>query len=329
LTVVPAIILPSSLAFAGAEKVRAGQNGLTWIKRDGAFAEKRRSLISPGAKVEKRRKRSGKMQPQCLTIIKRWGDPVPGGTGGCMRPGDLGEIRDLSLFRGMKADWFERLVQAAYVQNFPEGLTMIRQGEPADFLHVLLDGQVELYASWAGREATMAVLRPLSTFILAATIRDAPYLMSARTLERSRIMLIPSGDLRLVFRQDSDFAVAIIQELASGYRAVVRNAKGLKLRNSRERIASYLMRQARLSGDVKSFVLPVEKRLLASYLGMTAENLSRAVKSLEVDGLKIDGSRVIITDAQRLARIAQPDPLIDGPDPEPLTEGTALPLPRA
>jgi hypothetical protein len=32
--------------------------------------------------------------------------------------------------------------------------------------------------------------------ILAACIRDAPYLMSARTLEKSRIVLIPSGDLR-------------------------------------------------------------------------------------------------------------------------------------
>ena len=42
----------------------------------------------------------------------------------------------------------------------------------------------------------MATVRPISTFILAATIRDAPYLMSARTLEKSRIILIPSEDVR-------------------------------------------------------------------------------------------------------------------------------------
>jgi len=245
-----------------------------------------------------------------------------------MKSTDLTEIRELPLFRGMAQSSYDRLTRGVYVQHFPEGLTLIRQGQPADFLHVLLDGQVELFSSWAGREATMAVLRPLGTFILAATIRDAPYLMSARTLERSRIMLIPSADLRLVFAQDSAFATAIIHELASCYRAVVRHAKGLKLRNSRERIASYLMRQARISGDVRSFQLPVEKRLLASYLGMTAENLSRAMKSLEPDGLKIDGSRVIITDPERLALVAQPDPLIDGPDPGPLTEAATLPLPR-
>lgn len=245
-----------------------------------------------------------------------------------MRPQDLDEIRALHLFRGMARPCYDQLMRRAYVEHFPEGLTMIRQGDPADFLHILLDGQVELFAAWAGRETTMAVLRPISTFILAATIKDAPYLMSARTLERSRVMLLPSTALREVFRNDADFAMAIIDELAGCYRAVVRHAKGLKLRNSRERVASYLLRQARLAGDVRSFVLPVEKRLLASYLGMTAENFSRALKGLEVDGLKMDGARVIITDPERLAAIACPDLLIDGPDPTPWTEGFALPVPR-
>lgn len=236
-----------------------------------------------------------------------------------MRPDDLTEIRDLPLFRGMRRDAYDRLMQASYVQTFPEALVMFRQGEPADFLHVLLDGQVELFSSWAGRETTMAVVRPMGTFILAATIRDAPYLMSARTIGRSRIMLVPSAGLRQVFGEDPAFAMAIIEELADCYRAVVRHAKGLKLRNSRERIAAYVMRLARQAGDIRSFNLPVEKRLLASYLGMTAENLSRGFKGLDADGLKVDGARVIITDPDRLSRFAGLDPLMDGP-------GALLPL---
>lgn len=242
-----------------------------------------------------------------------------------MKPTDLAEIRRLSLFRDMSQQSYEHLTRGVYVQHFPEGLTMIRQGEPADFLHILLHGQVELFASWEGRETTMAVIKPIGTFILAATIRDAPCLMSARTLERSRIMLLPSTNLRQAFRDDFGFAHAIMDELAGCYRAVVRHAKGLKLRNSRERIASYLMRQARLAGDVRSYQLPVEKRLLASYLGMTAENLSRALRGLEDDGLKIDGTRVIITDPVKLMKIARLDMLMDGPDPSPMTEAAALP----
>jgi len=243
-----------------------------------------------------------------------------------MQSTDLSEIRSLPLFSGMADQSYDRLMRGVYVQHFPEGLTMIRQGDPADFLHILLAGQVELFSSWAGRETTMAVLKPLGTFILAATIKDLPYLMSARTLERSRIMLVPSKDLRTALGEDPMFARAIIEELAGCYRAVVRHAKSLKLRNSRERIASYLMRQARAAGNASSFQLSVEKRLLASYLGMTAENLSRTLRSLESDGLKIDGTRVIIINPAKLMAVAQIELLMDGPDDTYLmTEGISLP----
>jgi len=160
----------------------------------------------------------------------------------------------------------------------------------------------------------MAVVRPVSTFILAACIKDAPYLMSARTVEKSRIIMIPAKDMRETFRLDPEFAMSTITELANCYRSVVRHAKGLKLRTSRERVAAYICRQSRLSGNAASFILPIEKRLLASYLGMTPENFSRAIKSLQTDGVAIDGMRIIITDLKALEAIAGSDPLIDGPD---------------
>lgn len=244
-----------------------------------------------------------------------------------MRPEELPEIRRLHLFRDMTQASFETLMASSYAQNFPQGLELIRQGDTADFLHIVLEGSVELFAQWSGRECTMAVVRPVSTFILAAIIRDAPYLMSARTLERTRIILVPAPDLRAMFRQDAEFAVSVINELAACYRSVVRNAMTMKLRNSRERVASYLLRQSLLAGGVGSYILPVEKRLLASYLGMTPENLSRTLRMLENDGIKVDGARVIITDREKLTALAKPDRLIDGTDA--IADGNGSALPRA
>lgn len=238
-----------------------------------------------------------------------------------------GDMRRLHLFEGVADETFRKLMRAGYDQSFPPCVALIKEGAPADFLHIVVDGMVELYAVSRGREATMAMVRPVSTFILAASIRDAPYLMSARTLQRSRILLIPSADLRKAIAEDARFSMNAMQELAGSYRSMVRYAKNMKLRNTRERIAAYLLRQSRLLGDVPGFILPIEKRVLASYMGMTPENLSRAFKSLVEDGCKIDGQRVIITDRKKLEALAALSPMLDGPDPEASSAGVSLPLP--
>jgi CRP/FNR family transcriptional activator FtrB len=221
------------------------------------------------------------------------------------------EVRTLDLFGGMAEEHFKTLMRGSYVQDFPPQIQLVTEGDRSDFLHILIAGSVELYASWNGRETTLAMVQPVSTFILAASIRDAPYLMSARTIEKSRIALIPSVDVRTVFDLDGDFARAIVAELAQSYRSVVKTAKDLKLRTSLERLANYLLREQRRSGGEAQFLLPIDKKRLAALLGMTAENLSRAIRNLQSYGVRIDGARVTIVDQGELERFAKPNRLID------------------
>ncbi|MBL4629165.1 MAG: helix-turn-helix domain-containing protein [Roseicyclus sp.] len=220
------------------------------------------------------------------------------------------EIRNLALFANIEADGFETLMRGAYVHNFPPRIDLITEGDPPDFLHIVLAGSVDLYSSWNGRETSLVTVRPVTTFILAASVNDVPYLMSARTLEKSRIILLPSEDVRAVFAKDSAFARAIVTELAQCYRAAIKSTKDLKLRTSLERLANYLLRQRNRTGS-NEFELTLEKRRLASFLGMTPENLSRAFKGLVPYGVKVNGTQIRIADPEVLIRFAKPSPLID------------------
>ena len=222
------------------------------------------------------------------------------------------EIRRLHLFSDMAEDHFAAIMRGAYVQNFPPQIELITEGDSSDFLHVLISGAVDLFARWNGRESSLATVRPVSTFILAATIRDQPYLMSARTMEKSRVVLIPSQDVRSVFEEDVQFARAIVAELAQRYRSTIKLQKDLKLRSSLERLANYLLRHQKRGGGKTAFELETDKRRLASYLGMTPENLSRAFKGLQPYGVAVEGNRITITDQTDLEGFAKPDPLIDG-----------------
>ena len=228
-----------------------------------------------------------------------------------MRENDLPEIRALELFRSMSDESFAQLMQAAYLQTFPAQVQLIVEGDPADFLFILIEGRVELLGSNAGRETIMAIIRPYGTFILAAVLKDVVHLMSARTTEKSRVLMIPAQNVRDILAADEKFARAIVNELAGCYRGVVRDHKNLKLRSSVERLANRIISLHKAQGATGSLVLPYDKRTLASLLNMTPENLSRAFGTLKAYGVHVDNDRIALTDLPGLELLAKPNRLID------------------
>ncbi len=221
-------------------------------------------------------------------------------------------VRDLPLFREMAANHFDTLINAALLQKLPEHITLIQQGETPDFLHILVEGSVEQFTAWDKRETTIDILRPVTTFILAAVIRDEVHLQSARTLTPARVLMIPAETVRDVFGRDAAFARAIVNELAERYRSVVRILKDQKLRTGIERLANWILEEDRRQGGRGRIILAHEKRTLSSLLGMTPENLSRNLAGLSAHGVTGSGKEIVISDGEALQRWAKPDPLIDG-----------------
>jgi CRP/FNR family transcriptional activator FtrB len=236
-----------------------------------------------------------------------------------MKSSDLERVRSLQLFAGCADDTFRRITAGAYLQRFPAGTTLLLEGDRVDFLYVLLDGLVELEGTWNDKETTLSVLRPVSTFVLAAVVLDADGLMSARTIERSDILMLSGDALRREMKTDAALAAAVAEELAGCYRGLVRTLKNQKLRGGVERLANYLITQRHKQGGAPTFTLPHEKRVLASLLGMTPENLSRAFATLADYGVEVAGPQVTITRPVVLDRLAKPTPLID--NHQPITPG--------
>ena len=228
-----------------------------------------------------------------------------------MRSEELDVIRELGLFADMDADNFAALMQLAYFQRFPPHVQLITEGDPADFLYVVTEGCVELFAKGNGRETTMGLVKPVTTFILAAVLKDALYLMSARTTHKSRVLMIPAEDIRMMFAADPAFARSMVVELATCYRGVVKSLKNHKLRTSTERLANYIVMRHQEIGNGRAFELDVDKRTLAALLGMTPENLSRTFAILKSFGVRVEGRTIALEDIGTLQELAQPSHLID------------------
>ena len=229
-----------------------------------------------------------------------------------MRQTELQRIRALPLFCDMSEANFEALVGKATQQHFPQHATLITEGSVPEFLYIVLDGVVELFACHDGHETTIDIMQPSMAFILAEVIGDASYLKSARTLTATEILMIPAKTVRAVFECDVAFARAIVKELAERYRGVVRALKNEKLRSSAERLANWILHADAEQGHQRRIELSFDKRTLASSLGMTPENLSRNLALLAKHGVKSAGRDIVIENPAALEKFAKPNTLIDG-----------------
>jgi len=230
-----------------------------------------------------------------------------------LRPDEEKFSAALPYFDGLSGASVRQLLDGAILQRFPMQADIIRQGGTPDFLHVVVEGRVEVFTSYLDRETTVDVLGAGDCFILAAVFLDKAYLKSARALSPARLLLIPAAAVRRVFGDDPVFAGKCAAELAEGYRRLVKEVSNLKLRSSLERLANWLLHHARRDEANARFVIPFDKKTLAAKLGIAPEVLSRNFAALAAHGVKVTGKSVEVTDLELLERLAQPLPEIDDP----------------
>ena len=84
-------------------------------------------------------------------------------------------------------------------------------------------------------------------------------------------------------------------------------------RSSAERIANWILTEARRSPDQGNIVIPFDRGTLAAHIGTTRENLSRSLAVLTEHGIRVRGREIIIDRKDQLEAFARPQRLIDDP----------------
>ncbi|MFI5014229.1 MAG: helix-turn-helix domain-containing protein [Hyphomicrobiales bacterium] len=227
-------------------------------------------------------------------------------------------LESLPLIRALSGSSRDALLRNAVMHGVAPGTVLFEQGEVPNFQHVVVSGSARLFGRSAeGREVFIEAVRAPDLVIPAAVVTGSPYLMQARVPEASRFLLIHAGAFRAAVASDALLAREVIGSLAGQFRRMVRQLKNLKLRSSKERVGCYILALSNRQGTPHRAVLPYEKNLVASELGMTRESFSRALSALQSAGIAVKGEAIAILDPARLAAECMPDPLIDGPEAEP------------
>ena len=214
----------------------------------------------------------------------------------------------------------DRLARQAVLYRVPPRSMLFEQAETPAFAQFLVGGSVELLALRETEETLVELVRPVDLLLPAAVLNRQPYLLRARVLEEAHLLMIEAETFRRGVAADHALCLAVLACQAAQFRRQVKHAKNVRLRSAEERVGTYLLKLVEGAPAGATAKLPVEKRLVASKLGMTRETLSRIFASLSRHGVRVEGDLVSLDDADAARARFQLDSLIDGPE-------AILPLP--
>jgi CRP/FNR family transcriptional activator FtrB len=209
---------------------------------------------------------------------------------------DIDLVRSMELFASMGQANFDDLMQASSCEKVAPRTVLFRKGKPARTLYLVLEGSVELFGERCHQRCTFAILGPTKPCAIASIFTDR-YPLSARTLEGSQLLSVPTRAIHKLLGIDSHFARTVIVELTRDCEQFIDDLWIQKTPSSSDRVIHWLLRSDRAAGGTGSFTMPCNKRTLASYLGMTPESLSRSLSKLASEGvIGINSRRVTLQD---------------------------------
>ncbi len=219
-------------------------------------------------------------------------------------------LRKSLLFSGLDEENLTEVAEIATRRSFSKGETLFSDGEPATGFYLLASGNLKLCKiSPDGKEKVLHFVHPMETFAEAAFFGDGSYPAEARALEKGEALFFPREAFMGLLERNPRFSLNLIVSLSLLLRRFARQIEELTFAEVPARLAAYLLelteKKSTTFQGITYLDLDMKKGELASRLGTVSETLSRSLKKLKEEGvIDVEGSRVVINDMTRLAKIA-------------------------
>ncbi|MGH1575056.1 cyclic nucleotide-binding domain-containing protein [Methylobacterium sp. P31] len=156
------------------------------------------------------------------------------------------------------------------------------EGEEAEFVYKVLEGAVRTYKvlSDGRRQITGFHLRgDLFGFEQGETHRH-----TAEALSDTKVLIFKRRQIERAATDRAEVACQLWSMATNNLRHAQDHMLLLGRRSATERVASFLMEVDERLGGTGTFALPMTRRDIADYLGLTIETVSRSITQLEGDG---------------------------------------------
>lgn len=189
--------------------------------------------------------------------------------------------------------------------RYRKGAEIFGEKEPADYVYQVVTGAVRSYKLLSdGR-------RQIGAFHLTGDIFgleiDAEHRFTAEAIVDTTVHLMRRRSLELVAENDAKVAHNLLSMTSSNLRHAEDHMLLLGRKTSLERVATFLIEMDRRSAAAGILALPMCRRDIADYLGLTLETVSRALSRLHDLGiLRFIGNnqrQIVLRDRDKLASL--------------------------
>mgnify|MGYP003589043690 CR=1 FL=1 len=216
-------------------------------------------------------------------------------------------LATLPLFSSMRQEELERIAQGCSLRRIERGRVLFRAGDPCNEFHVVVLGQIKLFAiSPSGVEKVIELCGPSQTFAEAVMFMGMPYVVSSQALTDTLLLTIEKAGVLAEITSNSDFALRMLAGLSRRLHGLIKDVEAYALHNGVQRVIGYLLgdrlTESEMASETVTVSLPVSKAAIASRLSLTPEYFSRVLGELENAGLiHVDKRDIHIPDTARLA----------------------------
>ena len=136
------------------------------------------------------------------------------------RSGVVDRLRLTPLFGGLPDDQLDRLVDMAEIVDLEPGEALIREGDEADALYVVLEGELDVTKRSGRSEIPVARVGPGSLQGELAALEGGRRLASVTAATPAEVLRIPVGAIRELLDAGPDVALAVIRTAVSRLRSM-------------------------------------------------------------------------------------------------------------
>jgi CRP-like cAMP-binding protein len=226
-----------------------------------------------------------------------------------MKPG-VDALQRLPLLATCTPAMLTRLNAVSDLARLGANEVLFRQGDQLNELNILTAGYaVTTQSQPDGDDAVVDVVGPITPIGLPTALLGGASPIGSHTVTSARVIVIEAAELAAMIRKFPPLALSFLdQALGSVENQILENAR-LKLRTTGQRLADYLLRLID-EPDVSParFVLPFEKRLVASKIGCVPANLSRSFNELRSVGVTTRNKVVVVRSISALREYAEGRP---------------------